>query len=147
MIGKSPGNYIHTGHSIFTIACNMKPCARIDKGSIPALKNIAWISYVGLKCIEGITCVRRKTILRGRLPSNIVLSMQHSSSSQLSNSIMKLYKILDQTRCQWLCNKSRLGWRTLGTAAHRLFSSCPYLTPGSLRRLFEAPAYLLLKTE
>ena len=34
---------LHTSHTIFTIACNMKPGAGIDKSGIPALKNIVGI--------------------------------------------------------------------------------------------------------
>lgn len=42
-ISKTSNINLHTGHTVITIACNMKPRAGIDKGSIPALKNIIGI--------------------------------------------------------------------------------------------------------
>lgn len=51
---------LHTGHAVITIACNMKPRARIDKSSIPTLKNIVRIIQVALQCIQGVTCAKKK---------------------------------------------------------------------------------------
>lgn len=60
---------LHTGHTVITVACNMKPRAGIDKGSIPALKNVVRILQVALQCIQGITYYRKKQYSGAIIPN------------------------------------------------------------------------------
>lgn len=62
---------LHTGHAAINIACNMKPRAGIDKGRIPALKNIVRILQVVLQCIQCITCAKKNQF---QLQTSLILT-------------------------------------------------------------------------
>lgn len=40
---------LHSSNAVFAVAGHMKPGAGIDKGGIPALKNIVGIKQIGLQ--------------------------------------------------------------------------------------------------
>lgn len=54
---------LHSYDAIVIVACDMKPCARVDKGRIPTLQDIIRINQVGPQAMQCITCLKASKLI------------------------------------------------------------------------------------